>query len=44
MEDRVFTKEGNLFDCMENDRGSKDGNIKQVNSMYGQERRATECN
>ena len=44
MEDRVFTKEGNLFDCMENDRGSKDGTVKQVNSMYGQERRATECN
>ena len=37
-------KEGNLFDCMENDRGSKDGTVKQVNSMYGQERRATECN
>ena len=33
MRDGVFTKEGGLFDCVEDNRGFKDGGIKQVNSM-----------
>ena len=33
MRDGVFTKEGDLFDCMEDDRGFEDGGVKQVNSM-----------
>ena len=33
MRDRIFTKEGDLFDCVEDDRGFKDGSVKQVNSM-----------
>ena len=39
MGDGILTKEGDLFDCMENDGSFKDGSIEQVNSMYGQERR-----
>ena len=39
MRNRVFMEEGNLFDCMEDDRSFEDGGIEQVNSMYGQERR-----
>ena len=31
--DRVFMKEGDLFDCVEDDRGFEDGGVKQVNSM-----------
>ena len=30
---RVFTEEGDLFDCVEDDGGFEDGGIKQVNSM-----------
>ena len=26
--DRVFTEEGNLFDCVEDDRGFKDGSVE----------------
>ena len=33
MRDRIFTEEGDLFDCVEDDRGFKDGSIKRVNSM-----------
>ena len=33
MRDGVFTKEGDLFDCVEDDRGFEDGGVKQVNSM-----------
>ena len=29
----VFTEEGDLFDCVEDDRGFEDGGIKRVNSM-----------
>ena len=39
MRNRVFTKEGDLFDGMEDNGGFKDGSIERVNSMYGQERR-----
>ena len=30
---RVFTKEGDLFDCVEDDRGFEDGGVKRVNAM-----------
>ena len=30
---RIFMEEGNLFDCVEDDRGFEDGGIKRVNSM-----------
>ena len=30
---RIFTEEGDLFDCMEDDGGFKDGGVKRVNSM-----------
>ena len=33
MRNRVFMEEGNLFDCMEDNGGFKDGGIEQVNSM-----------
>ena len=33
MRDGVFTKEGDLFDCVEDDRGFEDGGVKRVNSM-----------
>ena len=33
MRDRVSTEEGNLFDCVEDDGGFKDGGIERVNSM-----------
>ena len=39
MGDGIFMKEGDLFDCMENDGGFEDGSIERVNSMYRQERR-----
>ena len=29
----VFTEEGDLFDCVEDDGGFKDGGVKRVNSM-----------
>ena len=28
MHDRVFTEEGNLFDCVEDDGGFKDGSVE----------------
>ena len=31
--DKVFTEEGNLFDCVEDDGGFEDGGIERVNSM-----------
>ena len=33
MQNRIFTEEENLFDCMEDDRGFEDGGVKRVNSM-----------
>ena len=33
MRDGVFMKEGDLFDCVEDNRGFKDGSVKRVNSM-----------
>ena len=33
MRNGVFTEEGDLFDCVEDDGGFEDGGIKQVNSM-----------
>ena len=29
----MFTKEGDLFNCVEDDGGLEDGGIKRVNSM-----------
>ena len=29
----VFTEEGDLFDCVEDDGGFEDGSVKRVNSM-----------
>ena len=37
-------KEGDPFNGMENNGHFEDGSIERVNSMYGQERRVTECN
>ena len=31
--DGVFTEQGDLFDCMEDDRGFEDGSVERVNSM-----------
>ena len=39
MRNRIFTREGDLFDCVEDDGGFEDGGVKRVNAMYGQERR-----
>ena len=33
MRDRIFTEEGDLFDCVEDDGGFKDGGVKRVNAM-----------
>ena len=33
MQDRVFTEEGDLFYCVEDDGGFEDGGVKRVNSM-----------
>ena len=33
MRDGVFTKEGDLFNCVEDDGGLEDGSVKRVNSM-----------
>ena len=33
MRDRVFTEEGDFFDCMEDDGGFEDSGIERVNSM-----------
>ena len=33
MRNRIFTKEGDLFDCVEDDRGFEDGGVKRVNAM-----------
>ena len=33
MRNRIFTEEGNLFDCMEDDGGFEDGGVERVNSM-----------
>ena len=33
MQDGVFTKEGDLFNCVEDDGDLEDGGVKQVNSM-----------
>ena len=30
---RIFTEEGDLFDCMEDDGGFEDGGVEQVNAM-----------
>ena len=30
---RIFTEEGDLFDCVEDDGGFEDGGVKQVNAM-----------
>ena len=39
MGNRVLTKEGDLFNGVEDDGGFEDGSVERVNSMYGQERR-----
>ena len=31
--DRIFMEEGDLFDCVEDDRGFEDGSVKRVNSV-----------
>ena len=33
MRNRIFTEEGDLFDCVEDDGGFKDSGIKRVNAM-----------
>ena len=33
MRNRVFTEEGDLFDCVEDNGGFEDGSVKRVNSM-----------
>ena len=33
MRNRIFTEEGDLFDCVEDDRGFEDGGVKRVNAM-----------
>ena len=33
MRNGIFTKEGDLFDCVEDNGGFEDGAVKQVNSM-----------
>ena len=33
VQNRIFTEEGNLFNCVEDDRGFEDGGVKRVNSM-----------
>ena len=33
MRNGVFTEEGDLFDCVEDDGGFEDGGVKRVNSM-----------
>ena len=33
MRNRIFTEEGDLFDCVEDDRGFEDGGVEQVNAM-----------
>ena len=30
---RIFTEEGDLFNCVEDDGGFEDGGVKRVNSM-----------
>ena len=30
---RIFTEEGDLFNCVEDDGGFKDGSVKRVNAM-----------
>ena len=33
MRNRIFTEEGDLFNCVEDDRGFEDGGVKRVNAM-----------
>ena len=33
MRNRIFTEEGDLFDCMEDDGGFEDSGVKRVNAM-----------
>ena len=33
VQNRIFTEEGDLFNCVEDDRGFEDGGVKQENSM-----------
>ena len=33
MRNRVFTEEGDLFDCVEDDGGFEDSGVKRVNAM-----------
>ena len=33
MRNGIFMEEGDLFDCVEDDRGFEDGSVEQVNSM-----------
>ena len=33
MRNRIFTEEGDLFDCMEDDGGFEDGSVERVNAM-----------
>ena len=33
VQNRIFTEEGDLFDCMEDDGGFEDGGVKRVSSM-----------
>ena len=33
MQNGVFTEEGDLFDCVEDNGGFEDGGVKRVNSM-----------
>ena len=33
MRDRVFTEEGDLFDCVEDNGGFEDGGVERVNAM-----------
>ena len=33
MRNRIFTEEGDLFNCVEDDGGFEDGSVKRVNAM-----------
>ena len=33
MRNRIFTEEGDLFDCVEDDGGFEDSGVKRVNAM-----------
>ena len=33
MQNRIFTEEGDLFDCVEDDGGFEDSGVERVNAM-----------